>query len=53
LLHVLDNHPDLASWTDVRRGVFKFVDTARISVMWGQRKHKKDMTFEKLSRGIR
>ncbi|KAK7480405.1 hypothetical protein BaRGS_00028324, partial [Batillaria attramentaria] len=53
LLWVLENQPDLAQWTDVKRGVFKFVDTARISRMWGQRKHKKDMTFEKLSRGIR
>lgn len=53
LLWVLDNQTDLAQWTDVRKGIFKFVDTARISTMWGQRKHKRDMTFEKLSRGIR
>ncbi|XP_076471186.1 uncharacterized protein LOC143301066 [Babylonia areolata] len=53
LLTVLDNHADLAQWTDLKRGVFKFVDTASISKLWGQRKHKNDMTFEKLSRGIR
>ncbi|KAK7099176.1 uncharacterized protein [Littorina saxatilis] len=53
LLWVLDHQPDLAQWTDMRKGVFKFVDTARISTQWGQRKHKRDMTFEKLSRGIR
>ncbi|XP_025087110.1 ETS translocation variant 4-like isoform X1 [Pomacea canaliculata] len=53
LLWVLENRADLAEWTDITRGTFKFVDTANVSKMWGLRKHKKDMTFEKLSRGIR
>ncbi|KAL8579154.1 hypothetical protein ACOMHN_010738 [Nucella lapillus] len=53
LLWMLEQHPDVVQWKDVKSGVFKFVDTARVSVMWGQRKRKTDMTFEKLSRGIR
>ncbi|XP_076450601.1 uncharacterized protein LOC143286752 [Babylonia areolata] len=53
LLWTLDHHSDVVCWTNVEEGTFKFVDTARVSTLWGQRKKKADMTFEKLSRGIR
>ena len=40
-------------WTDISQGTFRFVDTCEISRLWGQKKRKDDMNFEKLSRGIR
>lgn len=40
-------------WTDISQGTFRFVDTSEISRLWGQKKRKDDMNFEKLSRGIR
>ncbi|XP_060586951.1 uncharacterized protein LOC132742533 [Ruditapes philippinarum] len=40
-------------WENEREGIFKFVDTAECSRLWGQMKKKEDMNFEKLSRGIR
>lgn len=40
-------------WEDERQGIFKFVDTAECSRLWGMMKKKEDMNFEKLSRGIR
>ncbi|XP_041366629.1 ETS-related transcription factor Elf-4-like isoform X2 [Gigantopelta aegis] len=53
LLHQLERRPDLLKWTSRSDGVFKFVDTTAVSRLWGQQKRKGDMTFEKLSRGIR
>ncbi|XP_033752343.1 transcription factor ets-4-like [Pecten maximus] len=40
-------------WISCKEGTFRFVDTAEISKMWGAKKRKNDMNFEKLSRGIR
>ena len=40
-------------WVDEREGLFRFVDTTEVSKLWGQKKNKDDMNFEKLSRGIR
>ncbi|XP_046333212.1 ETS-related transcription factor Elf-1-like [Haliotis rufescens] len=53
ILQVLENRPDLAKWVNRSEGTFKFVDTTVMSRMWGEKKRKRDMTFEKLSRGIR
>ncbi|KAL4225478.1 Transcription factor [Mactra antiquata] len=40
-------------WEDEYNGIFKFIDTAECSRLWGMMKKKTDMNFEKLSRGIR
>lgn len=46
----MGNH---VQWVDEKEGLFRFVDTAEVSKLWGQKKNKEDMNFEKLSRGIR
>lgn len=53
LLQKLDDRSDLIQWIDIRKGVFKFLDTQEVSRLWGEKKRKQDMNFEKLSRGIR
>ncbi|KAL5006328.1 hypothetical protein ScPMuIL_015134 [Solemya velum] len=53
LLQKLDDRTDLIQWIDIRKGVFKFLDTQEVSRLWGEKKRKQDMNFEKLSRGIR
>ncbi|XP_069131877.1 uncharacterized protein [Argopecten irradians] len=48
-----DAHQKHIRWISCKEGTFRFVDTAEISKMWGAKKRKNDMNFEKLSRGIR
>ncbi|OWF55665.1 protein C-ets-2-like [Mizuhopecten yessoensis] len=48
-----DVHQKHIRWISCKEGTFRFVDTAEISKMWGAKKRKNDMNFEKLSRGIR
>lgn len=53
LLEQLLKGPGLIRWIDQRCGTFRFVDTIEISRLWGEKKRKSDMNFEKLSRAIR
>jgi len=43
---------NLISWTG-RAWEFKIVDPDEVALMWGQRKNKPKMNYEKLSRGLR
>lgn len=53
LLEQLLKGAGLIRWIDQRCGTFRFVDTIEISRLWGEKKRKSDMNFEKLSRAIR
>lgn len=41
------------SWVSKEEGTFKFVDSKLAAKLWGQRKNKRNMTYEKLSRALR
>lgn len=40
-------------WLDRQKGVFKIEDSVRVAKLWGKRKNKPKMNYDKLSRSIR
>jgi SAM pointed domain-containing ETS transcription factor len=40
-------------WLDRAKGIFKIEDSARVARLWGQRKNRPAMNYDKLSRSIR
>ncbi len=38
---------------DRERGVFKIVDSNRVAALWGKRKNRPAMNYDKLSRSLR
>ena len=40
-------------WLDRQRGVFKIEASVRVAKLWGKRKNKPKMNYDKLSRSIR
>lgn len=40
-------------WLDRTRGVFKIEDSVRVARLWGRRKNRPAMNYDKLSRSIR
>lgn len=40
-------------WLDRNKGIFKIEDSARVAKLWGQRKNRPAMNYDKLSRSIR
>jgi SAM pointed domain-containing ETS transcription factor len=51
------NHPAEHSacihWLDRGAGIFKIVDSTRVATLWGQRKNRPAMNYDKLSRSLR
>ncbi|XP_031422004.1 ETS domain-containing protein Elk-1 isoform X2 [Clupea harengus] len=55
LLHLLENHSHkhLISWTPNGDGEFKLLDAEEVARLWGLRKNKTNMNYDKLSRALR
>ena len=47
-----EQHTDIITWTS-SEGEFKLVDAERVARLWGVRKNKQNMTYDKLSRALR
>ncbi|VDK54497.1 unnamed protein product [Anisakis simplex] len=51
-LLVKGKHPNLIQWTS-QEGEFKLLDAEGVAQLWGQRKSKPHMNYDKLSRALR
>ena len=40
-------------WVDREAGIFKIVDSNRVATLWGKRKNRPAMNYDKLSRSLR
>lgn len=50
---LLDKNDSCVSWISREERTFKFVDSKQAAKLWGQRKNKRNMTYEKMSRALR
>ena len=50
---LLEKNDPCVSWISREEGTFKFVDSKQAARLWGQRKNKRNMTYEKMSRALR
>jgi len=48
-----ENYSGCIHWLDRDKGVFKIVDSVRVATLWGQRKNRPAMNYDKLSRSLR
>ena len=46
-------HSGCIHWVDQEAGIFKIVDSVRVAELWGKRKNRPAMNFDKLSRSLR
>lgn len=46
-------HGTAIRWLDRSKGVFKIEDSVRVARLWGRRKNRPAMNYDKLSRSIR
>ena len=46
-------HSGAIHWVDQAQGIFKIVDSVRVAELWGKRKNRPAMNFDKLSRSLR
>lgn len=53
LLETPQKHGTAIRWIDRRSGIFKIEDSVRVARLWGQRKNRPAMNYDKLSRSIR
>lgn len=53
LLEDPDNYHGCIKWTDRSRGIFKIEDSSRVARLWGRRKNRPAMNYDKLSRSVR
>lgn len=47
-----DNKSNVAVWED-QKGMFRIKDPAKLAEMWGEKRNRTNMTYEKLSRSLR
>ncbi|XP_050094956.1 DNA-binding protein D-ETS-4 isoform X2 [Anopheles aquasalis] len=53
LLACPEQHQNAIRWIDRSKGVFKIEDSVRVARLWGRRKNRPAMNYDKLSRSIR
>ncbi|XP_005110716.1 chitinase-like protein PB1E7.04c isoform X2 [Aplysia californica] len=53
LLLSKENHSDCIRWLDRSAGVFKIEDSKKVAFLWGERKNRPAMNYDKLSRSVR
>jgi SAM pointed domain-containing ETS transcription factor len=53
LLSSPQTHGTAIRWLDRTKGVFKIEDSVRVARLWGKRKNRPAMNYDKLSRSIR
>uniref|UniRef100_A0A182W1M9 ETS domain-containing protein n=1 Tax=Anopheles minimus TaxID=112268 RepID=A0A182W1M9_9DIPT len=53
LLGCPEQHQNAIRWIDRSKGVFKIEDSVRVARLWGRRKNRPAMNYDKLSRSIR
>lgn len=53
LLASPQTHGSCIRWLDRSKGVFKIEDSVRVARLWGKRKNRPAMNYDKLSRSIR
>lgn len=53
LLATPQTHGSAIRWLDRTKGVFKIEDSVRVARLWGRRKNRPAMNYDKLSRSIR
>ena len=53
LLSQPNQHENAIRWLERQRGVFKIEDSVRVARLWGERKNRPAMNYDKLSRSIR
>jgi hypothetical protein len=46
-------HSSCIHWVDRETGIFKIVDSVRVATLWGKRKNRPAMNYDKLSRSLR
>ncbi|XP_064602333.1 SAM pointed domain-containing Ets transcription factor-like [Liolophura sinensis] len=46
-------HGNCIKWLDREKGIFKIEDSSRVARLWGKRKNRPAMNYDKLSRSIR
>ena len=53
LLASPQTHGTAIRWLDRTKGIFKIEDSVRVARLWGRRKNRPAMNYDKLSRSIR
>ncbi|XP_076471013.1 uncharacterized protein LOC143300950 isoform X2 [Babylonia areolata] len=53
LLDDAGSYHDCIKWTDRPRGIFKIEDSSKVARLWGRRKNRPAMNYDKLSRSVR
>lgn len=53
LLLLDGGYSDCIRWVDKSRGIFKIENSVRVAKLWGKRKNRPAMNYDKLSRSIR
>jgi len=53
LLIKKDQFSNIIRWTDEGEGIFKIEDSTRVAQLWGERKNRPNMNYDKMSRSMR
>uniref|UniRef100_A0A0N5C4S9 ETS domain-containing protein n=1 Tax=Strongyloides papillosus TaxID=174720 RepID=A0A0N5C4S9_STREA len=52
-LLISGKYSDVIQWVNIKEGEFKLIDAESVARLWGQRKGKPQMNYDKLSRALR